>query len=231
MKNDITHKKRQNGEGSSYTRDLEDSSNSTPIADAGGPYTGDEGSPIIFDGSASYDPDGGTLEYRWDFDGDGIWDTSWSSQPTATYTFEDNCLCTVRLEVRDNNGATDTSDTTVTVNNVPSIVGEISLSNDRVLVNTEIVASANFTDPGILDTHTAEWDWGDSTTSPGEVIEVSGSGSVSGSHIYTKCGKYIITLKVTDKDGGVGTSTYKYVIIYSQKRGISLEKFYIQEIL
>ena len=44
--------------------------NRAPTAVAGGPYTGVRGQAIVFDGSASTDPDGDTLAYRWSF-GDG----------------------------------------------------------------------------------------------------------------------------------------------------------------
>ena len=44
--------------------------NRAPTADAGGPYSGDTGVEVAFDGGASSDPDGDTLSYSWDF-GDG----------------------------------------------------------------------------------------------------------------------------------------------------------------
>ena len=50
---------------------------------------------------------------------------------------------------------------TVQVDNVAPSVGEITAPLDPVDVNTAINASADFTDPGSGDTHTAEWDWGD----------------------------------------------------------------------
>ena len=41
------------------------------------------GSTVTLDGGASNDPDGDSLQYRWDFDGDGYWDTDWLSEPTV----------------------------------------------------------------------------------------------------------------------------------------------------
>lgn len=89
--------------------------NSPPIADAGGPYTADVGSPVIFDGSGSFDPDGDSLQYRWDFDNDGQWDTGWSTEPTAAFTWNDVFQGTVKLEVSDGElTATDTAEVTIT---------------------------------------------------------------------------------------------------------------------
>ena len=41
----------------------------TPIADCGGPYTGEIGSIVTLDGSASYDPENADLEYEWTLTG------------------------------------------------------------------------------------------------------------------------------------------------------------------
>ncbi|MGI9236483.1 MAG: PKD domain-containing protein, partial [Woeseiaceae bacterium] len=56
--------------------------NREPIADAGGPYSGDTGTAIMFDSSASSDPDGDSLTYAWDF-GDGM--TGIGATPQHTY--------------------------------------------------------------------------------------------------------------------------------------------------
>jgi hypothetical protein len=92
--------------------------NHPPVADANGPYTGEEGTTVTFDGSGSYDPEGDPLEYRWDLDGDGDYDTSWSTDPYATYTWGDDYMGDVTLQVRDLLGLKGEDTTTVAVGNV-----------------------------------------------------------------------------------------------------------------
>ncbi|MFC2031990.1 PKD domain-containing protein [Chloroflexota bacterium] len=57
--------------------------NQPPVADANGPYMVQLGSTATLNGGLSTDPDGDSLQYRWDFDGDGNWDTGWLSKPTV----------------------------------------------------------------------------------------------------------------------------------------------------
>ena len=63
--------------------------------------TGTVGFPVTIDGSLSTDPDGDPLQYRWDFDEDGFWDTGWSPSPTVTNTWDDEYRGYVLLEVSD----------------------------------------------------------------------------------------------------------------------------------
>ena len=48
--------------------------NTVPVADAGGPYSGDQGVDIPLDASASSDPSG-IATYEWDLDNDGAFDS------------------------------------------------------------------------------------------------------------------------------------------------------------
>lgn len=88
--------------------------------------------------------------------------------------------------------------------NQPPVITSIS-PIASVLPDTQINASATFTDPDISDVHTATWDWGDgSSISSGNITEANGSGSVTGSHSYVSPGTYTITLTVSD---GTDTTT------------------------
>ncbi|MHB2148652.1 SUMF1/EgtB/PvdO family nonheme iron enzyme [Calditrichota bacterium LG25] len=58
-----------------------------------------------FDASASNDyEDGHNLQYLWDFDGDGAFDTAWLTQDTIRHQFGQDGKFTTYLSVRDRNG-------------------------------------------------------------------------------------------------------------------------------
>ncbi len=76
-------------------------SNRPPQADAGPAYSAEEGAPVALDASGSSDPDGDSLRYRWDFDGDGAWDTFWSPSPGILHTYGDDWQGRVRVQVSD----------------------------------------------------------------------------------------------------------------------------------
>src|SRR3990172_4040703 len=70
-------------------------------ARAGGPYAGLEGSPVTFDASLSADPEGDPLTFRWDFESDGVWDTTAVSDPTAAHSYSDDFQGLATVEVSD----------------------------------------------------------------------------------------------------------------------------------
>lgn len=86
------------------------SGNLSPVANAGGPYTGTVGSDIQFEGSGSSDPDGSIDAYYWEF-GDGA--TAMEANPI--HSFATPGTYNVILTVHDNYGAMDATATTVKV--------------------------------------------------------------------------------------------------------------------
>jgi hypothetical protein len=104
----------------------------------------------------------------------------------------------------------------VTVRNVAPTVdaGSDQFVDEAVVI---FLDPATFNDLGTLDTHTAVIDWGDGTEDdPAAVAEspfgppgstAGADGTVSGTHVYGDNGVYVVTVTVTDDDGGVGTDT------------------------
>ncbi len=95
--------------------------NLPPVANAGGPYVGKEGSPIVLDASKSSDPEGEPLQFRWSFTDNGTWDTAWSSVPTVSVTYTDEFSGQVRVQVTDGHSFTNAT-AAVSIANVPPAV-------------------------------------------------------------------------------------------------------------
>ncbi len=195
--------------------------NYPPVADANGPYEVDEGSPAIFNASDSYDPEGDPLEYRWDFENDDVWDTDWSTNPTASYTWGDDHLGLVKVEVRDKLGFTANDTGSVIVYNVAPTITNLTMdqSNPQFILPYvhDLMFEGSFTDPGWLDTHTATWNFGDGTIVSGTLIEENNepnaTGTTTADHVYSAPGIYTVTLTVTDDDGGIGSDTMIVIVV------------------
>ena len=72
------------------------------------PPTGDTTKTFVFDAASSSDPDGDSLSYRWDIDGDGIWDTSFSSNSKYEKRFNVPGTKYIRVQVKDAGGSVST---------------------------------------------------------------------------------------------------------------------------
>ncbi|MFX0194871.1 MAG: Ig-like domain-containing protein [Candidatus Hodarchaeota archaeon] len=100
--------------------------NDAPLAEAGGPYSGATGVPLTFDASRSGDLEGDPLQYRWDFDGDGTWDTAYSPEPTATHTYGEAYAGEVVVEVYDGSNTSTAQSTATIIAPTTVTVSEIS---------------------------------------------------------------------------------------------------------
>ena len=75
--------------------------NLPPSANARGPYEGYSGLPVIFDASSSTDPNNDSLQYRWDFNNDEVWDTDWLNTPIIERIWDIGYEGLINLEVSD----------------------------------------------------------------------------------------------------------------------------------
>ncbi|MCJ7584251.1 MAG: PKD domain-containing protein, partial [Anaerolineales bacterium] len=196
--------------------------NVAPTATFGNNGPVNEGSAFNLSLTSPFDPSSvdTTAGFTYAFDcGDRAGYGVFGVSNTASCPTTDNGTRAVGGKIMDKDGGFTKYTTSVVVNNVRPTVGPITAPLGPVQVDTAINTSATFTDPGVLDTHTAVWDWGVGS-SAGIVSEVNGSGSASGSHTYTTPGVYTIKLTVTDNDGAVSIeSVYQYVVVYDPSGG------------
>jgi PKD repeat protein/uncharacterized protein YgiM (DUF1202 family) len=166
--------------------------NVAPAAEAGGPYTGQVGSPISMAGTAT-DPgliDQTGLSYGWDF-GDG----TNGSGPIVSHSYTQAGSYTARLTVTDKDGAQGSDTAAVEVyatNQPPRAVIEGPASG---LVGARLTFSGGGSSDSDGAIVTYAWDFGDGTIE--DKVKVS--------HSYGKAGSYQVTLTVTD-DGGLSDS-------------------------
>jgi len=173
-----------------------------PVVSAGSNASVNEG--VTFRGSGSFADSSTTATYSATVNyGDGTATqalTLTNESFALSHTYGKGGTYTVTVTVNDGHNGVGTGSFVVTVLNVPPSVGAIS-GPAQVVPGQTVVLTASFTDPGFLETHTATFNWGDSTTSAGTVTESNGSGSVAGSHVYATTGTYMVTLAVTDSEG------------------------------
>jgi len=135
---------------------------------------------------------------QWDF-GDG---SSASGSLTTNHIYTDNGVYTVILTVTDNAGGVGSDSLNVTVTNVAP---QVDAGPDQTVNEGDTVTfNGSFSDAGVDDTHTIEWNFGDGSPPV--------AGNLSPSHIYPDNGVYTVTLTVTDNAGGVGSDTLQVTV-------------------
>jgi PKD repeat protein len=185
--------------------------NTAPVAVVGGPFTVDEGSPLLFDGTTSWDADQDALTYAWTF-GDG---TS-SAEGLVSHAYVDDGEFAVTLTVADPQGLTAEASTTAHVRNVSPAVTlamppMLMLAGGptpfaTILSGETAELSAVFADPGVGD---APWkwsvDWGATIGAIDEGTSLDQSAPIVARRRVLASGTHTVTLVVEDKDGGRST--------------------------
>ncbi|WP_028047327.1 PKD domain-containing protein [Cellulomonas sp. URHE0023] len=143
----------------------------------------------VLDGTTSTDSDGTVASYAWTF-GDGT--TGTGAKPTHSYTKAGTY--TVGLTVTDNEGATASSTTSVTVkepNKAPTAAIVASTTDLKAVLDGTTSTDSD----GTVASYA--WTFGDGTTGTG----------AKPTHYYAKAGTYTVALTVTDNEGATASST------------------------
>ncbi|MEU4745217.1 VWA domain-containing protein [Actinosynnema sp. NPDC023658] len=192
--------------------------NDPPTVVTGGPYAGQEGTPVALAGTVT-DPDGPSSTTSWSatpLSGVDPGTTCAFSAPTSlttTVTCDDDGTWTLALTADDGLHPAVVATTTLTLTNVAPRVA-ISSPADGALVprGTPIGITAPFTDIAAHDTHTCTVDFADGTpVVSGSVAQGAGSGTCTASHTYTGVGSHTVLVTVVDDDGGRATAVVTIV--------------------
>lgn len=187
--------------------------NHPPVALAGGPYAGYEGTAVALALTGS-DPDGDALAYSWDF-GDGA--TGAGSVPPGSHAYADNGTYTIRLTVSDGQGGEATATTTATIANVAPTIPVAGFTGPATPLRmaggiADATMVLHFTDPaGSFDTYSAAIACGNGTS----LTPTGITSPYQGVCRYTRPGIYTMSATVSDEDGGTSApAQYQYVLVY-----------------
>jgi PKD repeat protein len=167
-----------------------------PVVNAGPNQTANEGSVVQFSGTATPGSANNLVSYNWNF-GDGATATGL----TPTHTYNDDGTYTVTFSVTDALGLVGTSTMTVTVKDVPptaTIVGAPPSGHSPE--GTSISLTSTATDPSPVDRQ-AGFTYAWTVTKDGAAFATNNQNKIT----FTPDdeGTYVVTLAVTDSDGGV----------------------------
>lgn len=154
-----------------------------------------------FDATLTTDPDDAAedLLFRWDFNNDTIWDTSFSNERIASFSYDEIGIYTVRLEVIDDFEASAIASRQIAVspgNSSPDAsfsVNPESGDTNTIFQFNAATSSDREDDFAILE---IRWDWEndsewDTEFSTNKVIE----------HQYFTAGEYIVSMQIKDSGG------------------------------
>lgn len=154
---------------------------------------GPEGMPIALSGAGSTDPEGASLRYEWDLDGDGQFDDATTADVSVTLPVAGTRA--VALRVTDAGGLSHQTGVTVTAVNVVPVV---DLGGDVTVADGVLDRAGSYADPG-ADSWTATVDWG-AGNGP-EPLALNGF-EFELNHTYPAAGSYLVTVRVADTTGG-----------------------------
>jgi hypothetical protein len=144
----------------------------------------------------------------WDWSFDGLDDLAETIAITATNSNDAQATVSFDLNV---------------VNVAPSVTVASGVGELVLAVGESAAFGGTLVDPGVLDTHSAEWTFSHRDAN-GLAIQETRAGTVTNRNItdnfsFSEAGVYTVTLTVIDDDGGVATSTESIFVVYDPSEG------------
>lgn len=161
---------------------------------------------FVFDASLTTDDNDPleNLSFRWDWESDGQWDTSWRSAPADTHMYSVAGSYIVTLNVMDSEDLVGEAVDTVNVkiNEPPDAAFTISPSEGLVGTEFTFDASSTTDDYDPLANLSFRWDW----ENDGQ-WDTSWENTPLATHSYSQVGLYVVALQARDSRGLEGGAT------------------------
>ena len=180
---------------------------------------------VNFDASTVSDPEDAVadLQVRWDFDGDGTWDTNWDTDKTASHTYASQGTYVVKMKVKDTDGATAVVTHSVTVDNSCGNTPPVAAFDwDPSCVTTS--TTVHFDASGVSDNEDAtadlkvKWDFdGDGTW------DTQWSTQKTATYQYAAENTYNVRMKVKDTQGLTDIITHPLTVDNSACGGTNVD--------
>ena len=180
-----------------YSASWTTSANQSPVANAGGSYSGMASQSINLNGASSFDPDGNIASYSWSF-GDG----GTGSGVTPSHAYNAAGTYNVTLTVMDNLGAQATAATSANISpvNQAPVANAGGSYSGKSATSIQFNGSASYDPDGTITTY--QWNFGDGATGTG----------AAPAHTYATTGTFVATLTVTDNGGAASAASTSAVI-------------------
>jgi PKD repeat protein len=163
---------------------------------------------VTLDASGSTDPDGQIVDYQWDLNGDGTYETDGGSNPKLTTSFPTAGTRNIGLRVIDSRSDSASSTHSLTIGNLPPVVHAGASPNPAVVGQTVTLNASESTDQGTITDY--KWDLdnsGNYATDTGAKPSVTTSFQTPGTHT--------VGVEVTD-DHGLSTRSTVPVTVLEQ---------------
>ena len=152
------------------------------------------GEKIQLSGDDSYDPEGGALDFLWNFG-----DNKTSSLKSPEYSWNSPGEFTVSLTVEDGEGQTTTSTKEIEVKSLGPVASFTFSSGDKIRSSDNVTLDASESSALGAAIKEYKWNFGD-----GEELTTNESNT---EYSWNSGGYYNVTLMVVDEDGEVGEIT------------------------
>jgi len=175
--------------------------NKPPIADfTYSPFNPHVFESVLFNASASYDPDGFIASYTWDFGDENV---TKILNPLINHSYETPGTCNITLTVEDSAGLKDSTSKEITVKKPPFATFQYLPLHPKV--GQEVIFNASESKPSGGHIIGYFWNFGDNQT---ETIN-----DPIMTHIYNSHGNYSVTLRITDSEGETAVATKPMTIM------------------